>query len=178
MPGHLRVYIACSLDGFIAGEGDDLSWLPEDDVAHPEEDMGYERFIGEVGALLMGRRTYDVVRGFDVEWPYGDRPVIVATRRPLDADPPPSVEASQGSIEELAERALARAGGRDVWVDGGDLIRQALDAGLIEELVVTLIPVVLGRGYPLFAGVEQRQRFEVVDTESFAGPVQITLRPV
>jgi len=78
MSGQLRVFCACSLDGFLAGEGDDLSWLPEPEDGAPAEDHGYDAFMEGIGALLMGRTTYDVVRGFDVAWPYGDRPVIVA----------------------------------------------------------------------------------------------------
>ncbi len=178
MTGRARVFIASSLDGFMAGEGDDLSWLPEGTEEEPLEDHGYDAFMADVGALLMGRRTYDTVRGFEVDWPYGDRPVLVATRRALDADPPASVRALSGSIEVLVAQALETAAGKDVYVDGGEIIRQALDAGLIDELIVTLVPVVLGRGVPLFAGVAQRHRFDVADSRQFAhGLVQLRLVP-
>jgi len=177
MTGQLRVFCACSLDGFIAGEGDDLSWLPEPEEGEPAEDHGYDAFMADIGALLMGRGTYDVVRGFDVDWPYGDTPVIVATRRPLDEGAPDTVVAAEGDIESLAARARDAADGKDVYVDGGVLIRQALDAGLVHDLVVTIIPVALGRGHPLFAGVEQRCAFEITRTRTLSRAVQLHLRP-
>jgi dihydrofolate reductase len=181
--GRIRVFIACSLDGFIAGEGDDLSWLMGPQSANPPpadgapaDDHGYDAFIAEVGALLIGRRTYDVVTGFDA-WPYGERPVLVATTRALQPAVP-SVRAVSGAIAHLLDEARAAAGGADVYLDGGDLIRQALDADLIDELVVSVLPVVLGAGHPLFAGVARRRFFELISHRVNAGGmVQLTLRP-
>ncbi len=129
-----------------------------------------------VGALLMGRRTFDVVQGFGGDWPYGERPVLVATHRALAAGRP-EVRAVAGSISELVAAAREAAGGRDVYIDGGELIRQALDAKLIDRLIVTLVPVVLGRGQPLFAGVVQRQALELEGSYRYAGSmVQLHLR--
>lgn len=168
------MFIACSLDGFIAGPDDDLSWLPPPEGA---DDFGYGAFIAEVGALLMGRRTHDVVAGFPGDWPYGERPVLVATTRPLSPKQG-SVRAVDGSIEELVQAAREAAGERDVYLDGGNLIRQALDAGLVDEMVITVVPVVLGRGVPLFAGTTHRHALERVDVRSqSAGLVQLTYRP-
>lgn len=172
----VRVFIACSLDGFIAGEGGDLSWLPQpqDGIT---EDHGYHAFFADVGALLMGRASYDVVMGFGVEWPYQDRPVLVATHRELESSIP-TVRPVRGDIHELVARARDAAAGRDVYVDGGNVIRQALDARLVDELVVTVVPVVLGRGLPLFAGSERRTPLALVSCRSFdTGMVQLTYRP-
>ena len=128
------VYIASSIDGFIAGPDDDPSGLPEKDPegsdpsANAQTDpgaLGYEDFIGGIGVLLMGRRTFDVVQGFDVPWPYGEKPVLISTRRPLDPAPPPTVRGVQGSISELIAIAREDAGERDVYLDGGEMIRQA-----------------------------------------------------
>jgi dihydrofolate reductase len=183
----VRVYIAMSVDGFIAGPDDDLSWLPDadpdDDPAPPgteadSDGLEYEEFIGGVGALLMGRRTYDVVRGFDVPWPYGERPVLVATNRPLDSDPPATVRPVEGSIVEMVEAAKEAAQGGDVYLDGGTLIRQAADARLIDDLTITIAPVALGAGHPLFAGLDERYPLEIVSHHtSFGGMVQIRARP-
>jgi dihydrofolate reductase len=180
-----RVFIACSLDGFIAGEGDDLSWLTgpgsvddrsEGDAPAEKPEFGYTAFFAQIGAMLMGRNTYRVVEGFD-GWPYEDRPVLVATTKPLTPKAP-TVRAVKGTIGELVAEAKAAAGERDVYLDGGDIIRQALDAGLVDELVVSLIPTVIGRGAPLFAGVAQRHRFRIVSVQHFtAGMVQLTMRP-
>jgi dihydrofolate reductase len=171
----IRVFIAMSLDGYIAGEGDDLSWLPPppDDGS----DFGYSDFMAEIGALLMGRRTYDVVAAFEGPWPYGDRPVLVTTRRPLTAVAP-SVLAVSGDLPAIVAQAKAAAAGKDVYVDGGQLIRQTLDAGLVDFLTVTVIPVILGRGSPLFAGAERRHPLDLVHSvELPGGLIQLTYRP-
>ena len=157
-----------SRDGFIAGTDDDLSWLPD---GHAGEDYGYDAFIAGVGAILMGRRTHDVVAGFGIDWPYGDTPVLVATHRPLDTDEP-SVRAVSGTAAELVAEARAVAGNRDVYVDGGLLIQQVLDAGLLDEMIVTVIPVDLGEGVPLLAGDEQWTRLGLESSETFPSGVE------
>lgn len=175
MLGRTRVFIATSLDGFIAGPGDDLSWLPQPS-GDPPADFGYAAFMADVGAVLMGRTTYEVVLGFGGAWPFAV-PVLVASSRPLTS-PPASVRGISGDIAALLEQAHAAAGGRDVYLDGGTLIRQASDAGLIDELTLTLVPVILGAGTPLFAGVEQRRRFERISSEALGdGLVQVRYRP-
>ena len=187
----VRVYIACSFDGFIAGPGDDLSWLPGAGTESAINDstsasaltdresgaVGFEEFLGDVGALLMGRRTYDVAASFEGVWPYGDRPVLVATHRPLE--PPRShVRTISGDIATMVSSAREAAGGKDVYIDGGDLIRQAMDASLIDEIIVTMVPVLLGKGHALFAGVEKRHPLEFVGHHSFGGGmVQLHCRP-
>ncbi|KIG19318.1 Dihydrofolate reductase [Enhygromyxa salina] len=163
MPSRVRVFIATSLDGFIAGPNDDLSWLPQPS-GDPPPDYGYNAFIAEVGALLMGRNTYDVVAGFEGAWPYGELPVLVATGRPLTGAPA-SVKAVAGDIHSLVDQARAAAGEADVYLDGGNLIRQALDAELVDELIITVVPVILGGGASLFAGVGQRRRLALESVE-------------
>lgn len=182
MPPRVRVYIASSLDGFIAGPNDDLSWLTGPEAANQggETDpdaLTFEAFIADVGALLMGRGTFDVVRGMDW-WGYGDRPVLVATHRELGAGARDTVRAVSGSIEEMVALAQEAAGGKDVYVDGGDLIRQAAEADLIDDLTITLAPIALGGGHPLFAGMARRYALEIVSHHTFdGGMVQIRARP-
>ena len=200
MAGRVRVFIACSLDGFIAGEDDDLSWLPgvggdgqpegagaADEVAGDDagagdasapDDHGFGAFFAQVGALLMGRRTYDVVAGFD-RWFYDDTPVLVATSRPLGEPAAPTVRAVSGTPQELLAQARGVAGEANVYVDGGALIRQFLDAGLIDEITVSIIPVILGRGIPLFAGATARTPLELVEQRESDGTlVQLRYRPL
>jgi dihydrofolate reductase len=170
------VFIASSLDGFIAGPDDELDWL---DVADPDQMIDtFTPFFAEVGAMLMGRRTFDVVTGFEVDWPYGDTPVLVATTRPLD----PSVSTARavsGPIDELVGEAKRVAGGRDVYLDGGELIRNALDAGLVDDLTITMIPVVLGAGRPLFAGVGNRHDLRLTATRELgSGLVELVYEPI
>jgi dihydrofolate reductase len=170
MTARVRVFIACSLDGFIAGPGGDLSWLP---APREDEDYGYGAFIAETSAMLMGRATFDTVVGF-ADWPYGELPVLVATTRPLDP-PVASVRAIAGDPAELLAQVRAVTEG-PVYLDGGALIRQFLDAGLVDELTVTIVPCVLGAGSPLFAGAQAR-RLELIRTRSFDdGLVQLDYR--
>jgi dihydrofolate reductase len=105
----------------------------------------------------MGRRTYEVVSAMDGPWPYGDRPVLVATHRELRGAPP-KVQAVTGEVGELVAAAKKAAGDENVYVDGGQLIRQVLDAGLVDELIITVISKILGEGVPLFAGSEKQHR--------------------
>lgn len=167
----VRVFVACSIDGFIAGVNDELDWLPPH--GNGAEDT-FTPFMQEIGALLMGRRTYDVVHGFDGPWPYGTTPIFVATQRAL-MPKVPTVRAISGPIETLVAQAKRAAAPRDVYIDGGALIRSALDARLIDELVITVIPTVLGKGLPLFAGVTQRHRLSLRSSRPIgAGMVQLT----
>ena len=179
--GRVRVYIASSLDGFIAGPDDDLSFLDAadtDPAQVPAGALGYEEFIREVGALLMGRRTYDVVRGFGVPWPDGDRPVLVVTHRPLDEDPPATVRPVAGEIGSLVAEALEAAAGKDVYIDGGTLIRQAAEADLIDDLTITFAPIALGEGHPLFAGLVRPYRMRIVAMHPHpGGMMQIRAEP-
>jgi dihydrofolate reductase len=181
----VRVYIACSLDGFIAGSGDDLSWLPQgddtEDGDQPAEKVDdgvieFPEFMSGVGAVLMGRRTYDVASGMTDELPYGAVPLLVATNRPLD-NPGPTVRTVQGTISEIAEEARSIADGKDVYVDGGNLIRQALDAGEVDDLIITVVPRLLGEGVPLFAGVTQRHSLTFTGHYRYGSMIQIHARP-
>jgi dihydrofolate reductase len=155
MSARVRVYIACSLDGFIAGPDDDLSWLPQEANIEAQSDsgaVGFDEFLSDVGALLMGRRTYDVVTRLTETLPYGERPILVATNREIE-EPLPWVQEVQGSISEMIEEALKAANGKDVYLDGGNLIRQGLEAGRVDELIITMVPRLLGQGVPLFTGL-------------------------
>ncbi len=184
------VYCAMSLDGFIAGPRDDIAWLEAPRPAWaPMADgrwadasvdgIDYDDFFSGIGAMLMGRRTFDVVHSMG-QWFYGDTPVIVATGRPLptDANMPPTVAAGSAPIANLVAEAKEAAGDKDVYLDGGSLIRQALDAELVDEMIVTLHPTILGAGHPLFAGVDRRHMVTVSEVRRFGeGMVQLRMRP-
>lgn len=175
MPSTVRVFIATSLDGFIAGEDDDLSWLPQPEAGG--EDYGYGEHMAQTAAILMGRRSYDVISGFEGDWPYGDTPVFVATSRPLEPAAP-TVHAVRGaSAAELLAAVQQEVGDGGIYVDGGELIRSLLDAGLVDELTITLIPVVLGRGLPLLAGAAFRHQLQLIGSEGYDnGFVQVRYR--
>lgn len=163
------MFVACSLDGFIAGPDDDLSWLPAPDASG--EDYGYRAFLAETAAILMGRRTYEVAARFE-RWPYDEMPVFVATSRPLDPVVP-TVGAVVGTAPELLAAVRTRTDGA-LYLDGGALIRSFLDAGLVDELTVTIVGVILGRGVPLFAGTGRRRSLRLVNATPYpSGLVQL-----
>lgn len=136
------VFIATSLDGYIARPDGALDWLSR--VEQPGEDYGFAEFFATVDVLVMGRGTYDVVRGFPV-WPYGDKRVIVLSHRPADSRH--GEERFAGTARELAARL---AGVGRVYIDGGNVIRQFLAEGLVTDLTLSVIPIVLGDGIRLF----------------------------
>ena len=176
----VRVYLGCSLDGCIAGPEHDISFLsdyaPDPDAA-PEGGLGFHDFIREIGALLMGRRTYQVLLDYDA-WHYGDRPVLVATHHALPPAPQGGTAwAVQGPIDQLVTEAKAAASDKDVYLDGGDLVRQGLEAGLVDELCLTFLPVVLGRGIRLWEGLSNRTELEFDPPAMHEGRmVQVTAR--
>lgn len=140
----LSVFIASSLDGYIATRAGSLAWL--DEAASSEEDYGYETFMQGVDALAMGRGTYDYIAHLD-PMPFGGRPVFVFTHRP--PQPRPGITFWQESPRTAMDRWTAMGLGR-VYVDGGALISGFLAEGLIDDLVLTKVPVLLGDGLPLF----------------------------
>ena len=173
-----QVFVGASLDGFIAGPNDELDWLGGgQDGEQAQAQQSFHESFAKIGVVLMGRRTYDVVCGFPGPWPYGETPMLIATSRPLHAVRA-GVRAVTGSISALVEQAKAVAGGRDVYVDGGQLIRSALDADLIDEITVTIVPMVLGAGIPLFAGAARRHPLKFLEQRVLGGAaVQLRYEP-
>ncbi len=170
------VFIATSLDGFIARSDGGLDWLEHESGG---EDYGYAAFIATVDTLVMGRRTYDTALAF-AEWPYAAQRVVVLSRRLGTADVPEPLRgrvAISNSPPETLAAELAAAGARHVYVDGGETIRGFLAAGLIDALTVSVLPVLLGDGIPLFGGPARDRRLELVASRAFAsGLVQSTYR--
>jgi dihydrofolate reductase len=157
------VFIAASLDGFIARTNDDLDWLP----AGGGEPHGYDEFIATVDALVIGRRTFEKVLTFD-SWPYGDKPVVVLSTRALSAAPSGAVvERMSGAPAQIVSQLAARGVGH-IYVDGGITIQRFLQAGLIQRLIITRIPVLLGKGIPLFGALEGDIVLRHVGTRQYA----------
>jgi dihydrofolate reductase len=161
------VFIAVSLDGFIARPNGAIDWLTEPGEATESEDYGYKEFMGSVDALVMGRNTYELVLTFN-EWPYaGKRVVVLSSGFPRIPDHlSASVECMSCSPAELALR-LSENGVRTVYVDGGKTIQGFLKAGLIDEMTITRIPILLGDGIPLFGKLDRDIRFQHIVTKSF-----------
>jgi dihydrofolate reductase len=144
------VFIGTSLDGFIARANGDLDFLPPGGG----EPHGYEEFISTVEALVIGRKTFETVLAFDT-WPYAEKPVFVLSTRPLAPAPPGAVvERMSGEPGEIVAQLAAR-GIRHVYVDGGITIQRFLQAGLIQRLIITRVPVLIGNGIPLFGPLQR-----------------------
>jgi dihydrofolate reductase len=142
------VFVGISLDGFMARPDGAFDFLPVDGG----EPHGYEEFIATVDALVIGRNTYEVVRGLN-PWPYGPKPVFVLSSQPLAAAPiGVVVERVSGQPARILSELAAR-GIRHVYVDGGLTIQSFLRAGLIQRLTITRVPVLIGSGIPLFGTI-------------------------
>lgn len=142
------VYVGMSVDGFVARPDHSLDFLEVDTGGN---DLGFADFLDSVDALVMGRTTFDTVIGFDVPWPYGDRPVLVPTHRPLPEACPGTVMAVSGTPDEILS-GLGNLG--RVYVDGGATVQSFLAAGLVDRLILTTVPVLIGSGIALFGGLE------------------------
>ncbi|MBB3771842.1 dihydrofolate reductase [Angulomicrobium tetraedrale] len=145
----IRGFIAASLDGYIADRDGGIGWLaPFDEV-----DYGYAGFIADIGRVVMGRGTFDVVTGFESGWPYAGKGGIVVTSTPL-ANAPAGVEAWHKGVPALIAHLRAREGenaGGDIWLVGGGGLQAAfIEAGALDRLDLFVIPVLLGEGVPLF----------------------------
>lgn len=172
--GH--VFIAISLDGYIARPDGDIDWLLQRDAAN--EDHGYDDFIADQDAIVMGRGSYEKVATFGT-WPY-DRPVLVLSKQ-LAGAPVPSVLRGKVRFADLspmeAMHALEQDGARRVYVDGGQIVQAFLRAGLITDMVVTTVPVLIGAGRPLFGPLDVDRDLALVSSRSFpSGLVQSTYR--
>lgn len=172
MTAALRVYIAVSLDGFVATGDGEVRFLEP----YQTLDYGYATFFGQVGIVVMGRRTYDQVAGFG-EWPYGSARTLVLTSRALES-PPPSVARAGGDVTRLAA-ALKTSGDKDVWIQGGArTIQSFLEADAIDRLDLFVMPVLLGTGIPLFDGeAGAAQTLALIASESYpTGAVRLSYR--
>ncbi len=137
-------YLASSVDGFIAGPGDDMGWLPEFDG----DQTGFHDFFREVGVIVMGRRTFEWIGDHAGAWPYGDIPTYVLSTS-LPEGRAEHVTVTPGPADDLAP--TLRDGEGTAWlVGGGRLFASFAAAGLIDRWIVTVIPVLLGAGVPLF----------------------------
>lgn len=162
------MFVGLSVDGFIARANGELDWLRHDDV----EDHGYDAFVATIDAMLIGRHTYETVLGFG-GWAYGTRPTYVLSSRPLRPAPDGAVvHHVQGAPAEVMAR-LASDGVRHAYVDGGVTVQRFLEAGLIDRLILTRVPVLIGTGIPLFGPTSRDIRLRHLGTRSYpSGLVQ------
>ena len=172
----VSAYFAASLDGYIARLDGSIDWLNEASATVPQgEDCGFRAFMDSIDTMVMGRKTYEQVLTFG-QWPYGETPVIVLSRNPISfpANGPGVVTCSSESPRALCNR-LSGDGVGHIYVDGGATIRGFLADGLIDEITVTVIPVVLGSGISPFGSQTKDIKFTQMRTKVFDfGFVQTT----
>jgi dihydrofolate reductase len=160
----VSVFVGTSLDGFIARPNGDLDFLPEGGG----EPHGYNEFIAGVDAIVIGRKSFEKVLTFD-PWPYGAKRVVVLSSRPVDLSAAVGgvVEQMTGSPSEIISQ-LAASGAHHLYVDGGITIQRFLRAGLVQRLVITRVPVLIGDGVPLFGSLPRDIRLRHVATRHYS----------
>jgi dihydrofolate reductase len=157
------VYIAMSLDGFIAGPNDNLSFL--DSVQKEGEDYGYSEFISQVDSVIVGKRTYDTVIGMGYDFPHQDKDawIITRTAQPTKGN----VKFYSGDLNVLVED-LKQISGKNIFVDGGAwVVNELLRHQLIDEIHLSIVPVLLGNGVRLFQGNYSADDFQLIDSKSY-----------
>jgi len=161
----VSVFIGTSLDGFIARRNGSFDFLP----AGGGEPHGYDEFIAEIDALVIGRHTFETVLGLD-DWPYEGKRVVVLTNRELDMSglDGRNVEQMAGEPADIVA-ALAATGARHLYVDGGITIQDFLRAGLIDRIIITRVPVLIGDGIPLFGALPRDLALDHVGTHTYGG---------
>lgn len=168
MTTQCAVFIATSLDGFIAREDGSIDWLNDaNQTVPPGEDCGYGEFMADVDVLVMGRNTFEQVLTF-TPWPYGSTPVVVMSRKGLELPSavPLSVSVSSEHPAVLIER-LNQQGVKKVYLDGGQTIQSFLAEGLVNRITVTTIPVLLGKGKPLFGSLPADVKLQHKNTKAY-----------
>lgn len=144
----IKLYIACSLDGYIAREDGSIDWLTEYDN-NSETDYGYSEFYASIGTVLMGRKTYEQVLDFG-DWAYAEKKTYVFTRQKEPLRREKNVEFVSGEVGEFARR-LKENTDEDIWLVGGSqLIKAFLEEDLVDDMIVFIVPIILGGGIPLF----------------------------
>ncbi|WP_117885776.1 dihydrofolate reductase family protein [Aureibaculum luteum] len=160
------VFIATSLDGYIADKNGGIDWLYS--IPNPDnDDMGYIEFNNGIDALVMGRTTFETVCGFDVDWPY-DKPVFVLsnTLKQIPESHKEKVFLVKGTLTEILDQIYEKGFNR-LYIDGGTTIRNFLKEDLIDEMVLTTIPILLGGGSSLFTELPNELKFELIETKTY-----------
>lgn len=164
------VYVATSLDGFIADKDNKLDWLHN--IPNPEKsDFGYGELMASVDALVMGRNTFETILGFNCDWPY-NKPVFVLSDRLTEI--PKGYEDKafllKGTPQQISEN-LNSKGYNKLYIDGGVTIQNFLKQDMIDELIITTIPILLGGGIPLFGELSQPTKFRHTKSERYADSI-------
>lgn len=161
----IKLYIACSLDGYIARKDGSIDWLTEYEN-NSETNYGYSEFYSSIGTVLMGRKTYEQVLGFG-DWPYGEKKAYVFTRQEEPLRREKNVEFISGHVGEFVRR-LKENTEEDIWLVGGSqLIKVFLEENLVQDFIVFVVPIILGSGIPLFDRIGKEIRLRTGRVERY-----------
>lgn len=171
----ISLYIACSVDGFIAGENGDLDWLSM--VDDGKTDYGYKQYYDSIDALIMGRLTYEQVLGFG-KWPYAGKKTYVFSKKP-GLPENKDVEIYPHSVEKFSGQ-MAGQEYKKIWlVGGGNLLLSFIEAKLVDEYIISIIPIILGKGIPLFPAMQIQQNLQLISAEKYdSGLVQLCYKNI
>jgi dihydrofolate reductase len=166
MGGQTILYIATSVDGFVAGSRDEVDWMDR----YESVEYGFNDFLRSVGAIIMGRRSYDV--GVDQNWfsefDYGSPIIVVSTNTPDSISGDADFTFVTDGIEAAHEQARLKASGKNIWIFGGaSIAQQYARAGLLDEIYVGIVPLILGDGKRLFEEVGKRIPLRLLDANRF-----------
>ncbi|USA45376.1 dihydrofolate reductase family protein [Acinetobacter sp. C26M] len=160
------VYIATSLDGYIADKNHQLDWLHEA-AAADQSDFGFSEFLQRIDAMIMGRKTLETILGFNCKWPY-QKPVFVLSHTLTNVPPTlqDKVFLEKGKPQDIVDR-LNKNGYHNLYIDGGITIQNFLKEDMIDELIISTIPTLLGGGTPLFCDLITPLKFKYLKTEVY-----------
>jgi dihydrofolate reductase len=163
----VKVFIATSLDGFIAKKDGDVHWLTS--ATDSTDDHGYSAFVAGIDVILMGRTTFEKVLSFGIDWPYPVKTVVLShhlSSADLAHELQDKVEIRQGTMPDVIHQ-LKQQGYKAVYLDGGNIIQQSLRHQLVDELTLTRIPVLIGEGIPLFGALPADIKLQHLETRVY-----------
>ena len=162
------LYIASSLDGYVAQENGDIDWLPQSDIS------GYEKFYKTVDTIIMGKTTYDQVLTFG-EYPYKDKKSYVSTRKNINETKKEEDENVEfvSNLDEFVKDILPNLDGNIWLVGGGQVISSFLNHGMVNEIILSIVPIVLGKGILLFQNIQKETKLELVKTTNYEKLVEL-----
>jgi dihydrofolate reductase len=168
----VRLYTATSIDGFIADRDGSVDWL----LPYNGRLYGHDKFVAEMGALVMGRRTFELIRATGEDWPYAGKTVVVLSSQSLGRLPPGVTIAARGLWEGLQHARKHTS--RDIWIVGGAVtIQSALDEGLVDLIEIFLVPVLLGKGLNMLNDLTRRPSLSFDGMDTFPdGVVKVRYR--
>lgn len=166
----ISVYIATSMDGFIAKENDGLDWLENINPPGCNEDYGFKEFLSTIDTLVMGRGTYKIASSVE-DWPYKGKRVVVLSQSLSEVRK--DAELYNGDVTTLLHK-LHSEGTKHIYIDGGVTISQFIAASLIDQIIISIVPVILGKGISLYKNIINESWYKLLSTQSYPnGLVQL-----